>query len=137
MPLSPELLRAYERADYVVFGEPELVIHVGEPNPDLDALMQADGAAVAAYITAANPFGESQDEWENKLAMIALTQVLGDSYACYSGEGRDPTGEWSAEPSLLVIGISRADAEELGRRYEQNAIVFIEKGGVPELVVLA
>jgi hypothetical protein len=135
--LDPELLQAYERAHYVVFGEPDLVIRIGELNPDLDELIEADGGAAAAFITAANPFGESQDEWENKLAMIALAQVLDGKYPSYSGEGRDPQGDWNAEPSLLVVGISRDDAEELGRRYDQNAIVFIEKGRAPELVVLA
>jgi hypothetical protein len=34
------------------------------------------------------------------------------------------------------MGIPRADAEELGRRLAQNAIVYIEKGQAPELVVL-
>jgi hypothetical protein len=135
--VEPELLQAYERAHYVVFGEPELVIRIGELNPDLDDLIEADGGASAAFITAANPFGEPQDPWENALAMAALSQVLDGKYPSYSGEGRDPKGEWNAEPSLLVIGITRSEAEDLGRRYDQNAIVFIEKGRVPELVVLA
>jgi len=135
--VNPELLQAYERADYVVYGAPDLVIRIGEPNPDLDDLIEAGGGESAAFITAANPFGESQDEWENKLAMIALAQVLDGKYPCYSGEGRDPKGGWNPEPSVLVIGIARADAEDLGRRYDQNAIVFIEKGRPPELVVLA
>ena len=34
------------------------------------------------------------------------------------------------------MGIPRAEAEALGRRLEQNAIVWIEKGRAPELVVL-
>ena len=135
--MDPDRLNDYERADYVVFGEPDLVLRIGELNPDLDDLLEAEESATATFITAANPFGEPQDEWENKLAMIALAQVLDGKYPCYSGEGRDPKGEWNAEPSLLVIGISRADAEDLGRRYDQNAIVFIEKGRAPELVVLA
>ena len=134
--MDPELLRAYERADYVVYGEPDLVLRIGERNADLDDLLEADGGATAAFITAANPFGEPQDAWENALAMAALTQGLDGKYACYSGEGRDPKGEWDAEPSLLVIGIAREDAEDLGRRYDQNAIVFIDKGCAPELVVL-
>jgi len=53
------------------------------------------------------------------------------------GVGRDPRGEWPAEPSVLVLGISRREAEILGRSYEQNAVVFVERGGAPELVLLA
>ena len=41
-----------------------------------------------------------------------------------------------SEPSRLVIGIYRDNAQALGRIFGQNAIVFIEKGGAPELVVL-
>ena len=40
------------------------------------------------------------------------------------------------ERSVLVAGISRADAEIVGRAFGQNAIVFVEKGRAPGLVVL-
>ena len=52
------------------------------------------------------------------------------------GEERDPLGRWGAEQSMLIVGISRADAEVVGRVFEQNAIVFVEKGGAPERVVI-
>lgn len=138
MPLRPDLLEAYQRALYVVFGEPELVIRVGEPNADLDRLFEAEGAATAAFVTAANPRGMLATETENEVAVAALHQSQADAgYACHSGEGRDPRGEWPAEPSVLVVGIARIDAEGLGRAFGQNAIVFIEKGKAPELVILA
>jgi hypothetical protein len=138
MPLGPELIEAYRRALYVVYGEPELVIRVGEPNAELDALLEAKGAATAAFVTAANPRGRLAGKTENELAAAALHQSQADvGYACHSGEGRDPRGEWPAEPSLLVAGIPRAGAEALGRAFGQNAIVFVEKGKAPELVILA
>ncbi len=56
-------------------------------------------------------------------------------YPHYWGEGRDPFGAW-AEPSFLVIGIYRANAEALAQLFEQNAIVFCEVGRAPELIVL-
>jgi len=34
------------------------------------------------------------------------------------------------------VGISRREATVMGRSYEQNAIVFIERGSAPALVVL-
>ena len=138
MPLPPELIAAYEKALYVVFGVPELVLRIGEPNPDLDALLQAEGAASAAFVTAANRHGERRSAWDNQMATAALHQTQTDAgYVCYAGEGRDPRGRWEAEPSMLIVGISRADAEAVGRVFEQNAVVFVEKGGAPELVVLA
>jgi len=134
---TPELVAAYKKAQYVVLGDPELVIRIGEPNPDLDKLLEAEGAATAAYITAANPRGEARSAWENEIANAALVESQTEAgYSCYEGEGRDPQGRWTPERSVLVVGIPRADAETLGRVFEQNAIVFVEKGRAPELVVL-
>ena len=136
-PSTPELIAAYEKALYVVFGEPELVIHIGEPNPDLDELLEAEGAATAAYITAANPRGEAASRWKNEIANAALVETQTTAgYRCFEGEGRDPHGRWRPERSALVVGISRADAEGVGRAFGQNAIVFVEKGRAPELVLL-
>jgi hypothetical protein len=137
MPLTPELRLAYEKALYVVFGAPDLVIRIGEPNARLDDVMDEEGADTAAYLTAANPGGELQDKRANELSCAALHQMLADAgYACYLGEGRDPEGDWPPEPSVLAIGISRREAEVIGRSYEQNAIVFIARGKAPELVAL-
>jgi len=135
-PATPGLIAAYEKALYVVFGEPELVIRIGEPNPDLDELLEAEGAATAAYITAANSRGEMTSPWKNEIANAALVETLTEAgYRCFEGEGRDPQKRWTAERSALVAGISRADAEAVGRAFGQNAIVFVEKGRPPELVI--
>ena len=138
MPPGPDKIAAYLSADYVVFGEPEMVLRIGEPSAELDTLLEAEGAETACYVTAANPHGRRAAEAENVLATTALLESQRRAgYACFAGEGRDPKREWRAEPSVLVIGISRADAQVLGRSYEQNAIVFVRKGDAPELVVLA
>ena len=129
--------QAYEKALYVVSGEPELVIRIGEPNADLDALLEAEGAATAAFISSANPGSVISPESINQVAYVALLQSQEEAgHSCYPGEGRDPKGEWPVEKSALVVGISREDAEKVGRIFEQNAIVFIEKGKAPELVFL-
>jgi len=134
---TPELIAAYEKALYVVFGKPELVLRIGRHNPDLDELLEAEGAATAAYITAANPRGEARTAWQNEIANAALVELQTKAgHPCYEGEGRDPEKRWTPERSVLVIGISRPDAEAVGRAFEQNAIVFVEKGRAPELVVL-
>ena len=138
MPVGPDLIVAYLSAEYAVFGEPELVLRIGEASAALDELLEAEGAHTAAYVTAANPHGRLAGMAANVLATTALLKAQRESgYACFAGEGRDPQGEWPAEPSVLVVGISRPEAEVLGRSYEQNAIVFVEKGRAPELVMLA
>jgi hypothetical protein len=137
VPLAPELLEAYRNTRYVVLGEPELVLRIGEPNPALDALLDAKGAAAAAYLTASNPRGRVQAESDNAIAAAALRRSLSDAgYACLPGEGRDPEGKWTPEKSVLVLGMAREDAVALGRALDQNAIVFVERGKAPELVLL-
>lgn len=137
MAPGAKLLDAYRRALYVVYGAPDLVFRIGERNATLDALLDEEGADTAAYLTAANPNGELQEERTNALSCAALHQALADAgYTCYAGEGRDPRGKWPPESSVLAVGISRHEAIVIGRSYEQNAIVFIEKGEAPELVAL-
>jgi hypothetical protein len=136
MSISPEQLEAYKKADYVVFADRQVVVRLGEINPELDVLIDAEGATTAAFITAANPRGEKRSDTENGVANAALQSfVSAAGYPHFWGEGRDPFGSW-AEPSFLVIGIYRANAEALGQLFEQNAIVFCEVGRAPELIVL-
>ena len=136
MPLSPELLAAYQDADYVVFAEPPIVLKVGIPSPRLDALLEAEGVPCAAFVTAANPRSKPRSKEENARALAGLDQLVAASgYPWRPAEGREPDGSW-VEPSRLVLGISRDNAETLGRLFGQNAILFIEKGRAPEVVVL-
>ena len=132
MPLTPELIEAYESAVYVL--DAGTVVRIGSHSADIDQLLQAHGVASAAFVTAANPRGEERASAANEVAMAELRGSL--AWPWLPGEGRDPAGRWSAEPSLLILGISRAEAEALGRRLEQNAIVYVEKGDAAELVLL-
>jgi putative PIN family toxin of toxin-antitoxin system len=142
MPLSPQLIAAYERADYDVHGAHGDVhgahgggftLKIGRRSAALDELLEAHGMTSAAFVTAANPQGEVRSAAENRAAQAELEASLALPF--YPGEGRDPDGSW-AEPSALVVGIGRGEAEALGRAWRQNAIVFAEKGAAPELVLL-
>ena len=135
--MDTELIEAYENADYAIFVDPPLILKVGEPSPRLDELMQAEGTATAAYITAANPHSVRQSAAENKEANAALADLIGASgYPWRAGEGRDPDGRWPAERGFLIFGIYKKNAELLGRLFRQNAIVFIELEKAPQLVLL-
>lgn len=135
--ISKELLRAYEDSDYVVFADPEFVLKIGEPSRRLDALLDEEGATTATFVTAANPRSERRSAKENAAALAVLDQLVAAAgYPWRAGEGREANGSWR-EPSRLVIGITRANAEALGRLFGQNAIVFMDKGRAPELLVLA
>jgi hypothetical protein len=136
VPLTQETIDAYRDADYVVFADRTIVLRIGEPSAVLDELISAEGATSAAFITAANPRGEKRSDEENGVANAALQSfVSAAGYPHFWGEGRDPFGGW-AEPSFLVIGIYRANAEALAQLFEQAAFVFCEQGKAPELVIL-
>ena len=135
--ISKELIEAYEDADYVVFAEPEFVLKIGERSARLDALLQSEHSSTAAFVTAANPRSEKKSAAANAEALRLLDQLIAAAgYPWRAGEGREPDGGW-VEPSRLVMGIYRGNAEALGRLFGQNAIVFVEKGRAPELLLLA
>lgn len=137
MAIDPRLIAAYERAIYAVFASPGVEFRVGEASDIVDAMMAMSHVSCAAFVSSANTRGVATPENERRLADYLLrSQLDGLKYRVFQGEGRDPEGKWNAEPSVLIMGIPRAEAEALGRRLEQNAIVFIEKGRAPELVVL-
>jgi predicted nucleic acid-binding protein len=133
--LPAALEAAYRQAHYVVF-EPPILIRIGERNAALDELIGRSGSA--AFVTAANPGSERRSEAENLRLVEALEASLKAScHRYFEGEGRDAQGAWPAEPSFLVLGIARAEAIQLARRFAQNALVWCEAGKPPELVVAA
>jgi hypothetical protein len=124
--VHPTLRLAYEKAEYVVSG---MVFHIGQPCAELDI------ETTAAYITAANPHSKPQSVQKNDLAHHRLLSLVA-RYESIPAESRDPVRQFPPEKGLLVLGIDRYDAMAVGRVLGQNAIVFIERNRVPELVVL-
>jgi hypothetical protein len=49
---------------------------------------------------------------------------------------RDPSGRWPDEPGLLLCDPPPGFAEELGRRFGQNAILAARLGEAPQLIWL-
>ena len=136
MPLPRKQAEAYRNADYVVLGDDELVLRIGEPSPRLNALLDSLGAPCAAFLTAANPRSVPQTKKQNAELNAALAKLVDAAgYPRYDGEGRSPDGDWR-ERSFLIVGIFRKNAEALGRLFSQNAIVFIERGRAPKLILL-
>jgi hypothetical protein len=137
MSIPEPLLAAYRAARYVVHADQAPVMRIGERCPEMDALLESDQARSAAFLTPYNPRGEPASDEENRKAFAELGEIL-KHYPCkqYLGEGSDPEEAWTPEASVLLVDIRRADAEALGRRFHQLAIVWIDKGGPAELVPL-
>jgi hypothetical protein len=136
--MKSDLVSVYLATDYVVFDRRKSVaVRVGQRSRSVDALLARWQAKTGAFITAWNAFGRAESVGTNALRDRVLKRYLiGNGFACLSGEGRGRTGEWPPEPSLLAFGMSRAQAASIGRRFRQNAIVYVPLGMPAELITL-
>jgi hypothetical protein len=131
------LLAAYRNAVYSVHADGrEVQFRVNERCPQLDEVLAALGAQSAAFITAANPRSQPFSDTENAQRNAQLASDLAHAGFHYLlGEGRDPTGQWPPEQSLLVVNIERAAASVLARQHGQYGWVLLRPGQPPELVL--
>lgn len=133
--LPAELLQAYLETDYFVSDDPPLMLRIGEENDDAKILLGSFGVTTSALITAWNPGSEVLSEDENDSRQAALLGEIESkrlNYLVGYGERQD----W-LEYSYLVLGITRDEANELAEQFGQNAYVWIDQEGVPELITLA
>ena len=143
---NADMETAYRTTDYVVEavsgqrvggGEHSLVLRVDFASQELRALHRRYGVDCSCFITACNPFSQALDEQANLLRQESLeAELRRRSLAFLPGAGRHPSNGWPPEPSFLVLGLALEASKNLGRHYEQNAIVWAGADAVPRLVNL-
>jgi Protein of unknown function (DUF3293) len=135
---SSDLIAAYHATHYrVTDTECPFVLRIGVHSAELEALHARHGVACSAFLTAWNPRSRRATLEDNLEAQGRMTAELTHAgYALVAGVGEDPVGAWPGEPSVLMLGVPRAHAEAIGRRYAQNAVVWVGEDAVPELVLL-
>ena len=112
-------------------------LRVGEQNVAVAKLLKNHGVAGAAFITAYNPASLQLGAVHNTLAERALKSDLeGITKLVFPGQGKDPDDAWLPEPSLLVMGLDKSQAETLSRRYGQYAILWVDAAGQVSLIEL-
>ncbi len=90
-----------------------------------------------AFITACNPFGELlSNEQNSDLQKQLEEEIQFRGLVLIAGEGKHPVGDWPGEPSYLVFDLSLEAAITLGRKFNQNAIVWCGPDAVPQLISL-
>ena len=103
------LIETYRNTDFIIDApDGQLVLHVGEPNRQIDALLRDRGFSECAYITASNPQSvplQSAENAHRHAALMERVRKLG--YQFLSGRGVGTGDYWPPEESLLVIGIER------------------------------
>lgn len=114
-----------------------MLVSLTVPSRAIARLIKAAAADGGAFITAENPFSKSLTVDENKVRQGHLREDLVELGALIidgAGQGEDPA--WPPESSYTAIGITRIQACELGIKYEQNAIVWIDTTGTGELIMM-
>ena len=136
--IPPDKISAYKATDYRAGGAPDaLVMRIGQHSPELLSLYKETGSDCALFITAFNPLGQKRDDAANEAAHTRLEEQLrAVTNHLIEGEGADPAGQWPAERSYLALGIDADAARRLGRLFEQDAVVWIGKDAVPQLLLL-
>jgi hypothetical protein len=135
--INLDLLNSYKSADYHVDASPSFILKIGIHSPELESIYKTSHKHTAAFITAFNPYSQELSNQENKdrnLKLEELIQSLDFDYI--HGEGKCGDGDWDGEKSFLIFGISEKQASEIGKEFEQNAIVWCDKDAIPQLVLL-
>jgi hypothetical protein len=135
--IQPETIQAYRETEYRVTGEPSLVLRIGEYNESLSRLYKSNKLDSCAFITACNPCSKSLSDAANVDRHVELGRDLQRrGLKFFQGEGKHPVGDWPGEASYLILGLSLVAAKILGKKYEQNAIVWCGSDALPQLVLL-
>ena len=115
-----QLLAAYRLARYEVAAEACFDVH---------------GVHTAGYVTAFNPQSARHSDAANRQAHESLLDRLGQGgWPLLGGRARDPAGEWPPEDSVLVLGISQRQTLELGRAFDQMAVLWSNADAIPRLL---
>ncbi|MEE4639196.1 MAG: DUF3293 domain-containing protein [Wenzhouxiangella sp.] len=133
--IAPEVIAAYRAARYRVETAFDLAIDV--PSSALAGWQADRGVACSALITACNPASHAQSERRNQAANRQLQSELSRRKLVFSQTlALDPEDRWPDEPGFLIAGLAREAAAALGRRFGQNAIVWVGADAIPRLILL-
>lgn len=135
--IDPATLRAYRESDYRIDTVPPFILRVSQASLALQQAQQARGVEQSVFITAWNPRSRLLDEATNRTRQAALEQVLRErSLVFVPGSGSHPDCPADGEPGVLVFGLSLEDGRQLGRQWDQNAILHATADAVPQLILL-
>jgi hypothetical protein len=132
------LAAAYNATLYEVHApDGLLLLRLDVFNPQLKSVHDELRVDTSAFLTAWNPRSVPTPAAENAAALERMRREIANlGLLSWPGWGRDPSGKWPAEQSLFVPGLDLARATELGRQFDQHAIVHTQHDAVPRLVWL-
>jgi hypothetical protein len=130
-----DLLSAYRSTRYTVGDGAGWFLTIDQPCVPLARLMSRHGVSCAAYLTACNPQSRVLSDAENALASRQLRQRLErGGWAIYRGRALTVDDSWPAEESYLVPGLIRRMTVELGRQFNQLAVLWCSRDAIARLI---
>jgi len=129
-----DLINAYLETDYFI-NKFKLPLKIGIKSIELEEIFKLHKIKSASYITAYNPYSKILNIDENKKRNKDLC-LLCKEYTCIEGIGKHLSNEWEGEPSFLFLGMNLEIAKQIGKKYEQNAILWIDEDAIPQIVIL-
>jgi len=135
--ISQTLINAYLQTDYHVLGESPFVLKVGIASKPLMKLYKQTQTDCGVFITAYNPYSRNVEASVNQEKQAELVNELSQhSLVLIDGVGRHPQGGWPEEPSFFIPGLSLEASKMLGKKYQQNAVIWCGSNSIPELLLL-
>jgi hypothetical protein len=134
--IACDKIAAYQSTQYRIGGPEPFTLSIGTKSDALLQLYRKTGQTCGLFITAFNPFGQAQSAEANQAAHFQLGEDLRAlSRHVIEGAGY-PSGAWPLELSFFALGISEGAARDLGRRFDQDAVVWAGADAVPRLLLL-
>ena len=131
-PDDDALLETYRSTRWVIEAAGGTLVFRMDGDLDLCARL---GSRTVAIVTASNPASRPLDDAENDARNRRLADRLREAglrYVPCVGVGADTT--WR-EASFAVLDCDRAMATSLGAAFGQNAVVWVEAGEPPQLLI--
>lgn len=129
--LDRRLVEAYLRTIYAVAN---FEVNIGQCYLAFEKWLEEQGVKTYTFITAWNPASRILPKSENILRNNDLEAGLQKvSSIVLPARHIALAGNWPPEASFWAGDISDENAVLLGKKYDQNAIVWWKVGGVPEL----
>jgi hypothetical protein len=133
-----EKVRAYLATDYRLgHTELDIILNIGIHSERLATLFSSSGVTCGAFLTAYNPKGAIQSDEANERAHSELAKMLCfKGLQAIEGSGSEECTKWPAEKSYFALGLQLDSAKQLGRYFDQDAIVWVGQDCVPQLILL-
>jgi len=135
--IGPATIKAYRETEYRVHGEPVFILRADVASAALQEVHYRHRATCSAFLTACNPYSRLCSPEDNASRQASLlSDIRALNLKVLPCVGQHPGGIWPGEESFLVFGLCLKNAQSLGVRFEQNALIWSDADAVPQLILL-